>query len=74
VTTDVASNELLEALIHADELALMRMGERPRDPDVAKHWTRAHDARRAELERLRRRRGERGLGRHLETGFFIASS
>jgi hypothetical protein len=56
VTTDVASNELLEALIHADELALMRMGERPRDPDLAKHWRRAHDARLAELERLRRRR------------------
>jgi hypothetical protein len=60
MTTDVASDELLQVLIRGDELYLMRMGEAPpREPEAAKHWTRAHTARRAELEQLTQRKADR---------------
>jgi hypothetical protein len=59
MSMDVASNELLEALIRSDELILMRLGEPPRDADAARHWTKAHDALRAELQQLQQRKAQR---------------
>lgn len=50
MTRNIASPDLVQAMVKANELALRVMGdEPPRDPDLAAHWTMRRTRLQAEL-------------------------